>query len=798
MLVPVKWLSEYVDIKDIDVKVLEDKLIMSGSNTETVEETLPNVKNIVVGKIVKIEQHPDADKLKVLEIDLGEERVQIVTGATNVIEGAYLPVCMVNSVLADKTKIKKGKLRGVESFGMLCSFQELGFENSVIPKPFIDGVWLLPKEYPLGRPIGDIEDLKDAVIEFEITPNRPDCLSLLGMARETAATFEKEMSYPDESIQNETGDANDYISIEIEDADLCPRYTGRVVTDVKIEPSPLWMQLRLMKAGMKPISNIVDITNYVLLEYGQPIHAFDLDTITDKKIIVRPAKAGEKITTLDDKERDLTEEMLLITDPSGPMALGGLMGGARTEVTEKTKSLLIEVANFNKKNIRKTSRDLMLRSEASSRYEKGVSPDLVIAASNRVCHLIEKLGAGKIVGGIVDVYPKKRVIDVIHLRHSKVNGVLGLTLSIDKIKELLERLEIKVTIDGDNLLCTPPHQRLDLLKEIDLIEEVARLYGYDVIPSTLFRGNEWGALTNGQQILKITREALVATGLNEITTYSFVSPKSLDAINLSEHSILRNAVKLLNPLGEEYSIMRTTLLPNLLEVLARNYKRSVKEASAFEVGNVFFPKQQPLVELPIEKKTLVMGMYGEGKDFYTLKGSVEKLFETLGILNYKYETESAHSTYHPGRCANIVYGDNHVLGTIGEVHPNVLDNYDIEVPVIVAEIDFNMLLQLTRMVRKYEGVPRYPASTRDLAILVKEDTNNQDVLDIIHQYGGKLLESVEIFDVYKGSQIDAGYKSMAYALIFRAKDRTLVEEDVNKAMAKIFKNLEDKLEAELR
>lgn len=798
MLVPVKWLSEYVDIKDIDVKVLEDKLIMSGSNTETVEETLPNVKNIVVGKILKMEQHPDADKLKVLEIDLGEEVVQIVTGAQNVVVDAYLPVCMVNSVLADKTKIKKGKLRGVESYGMLCSFQELGFENSVIPKPFIDGVWLLPGEYPLGTPIGEIEDLKDAVIEFEITPNRPDCLSILGMARETAATFEKEMLYPDESIQNETGDANDYISIEIEDPNLCPRYTGRIVTDVKIEPSPLWMQLRLMKAGMKPISNIVDITNYVLLEYGQPIHAFDLDTIKDKKVIVRAAKAGEKLTTLDDQERELTEDMLLITDPSGPIALGGVMGGAATEVTDKTSSLLIEVANFNKKNIRKTSRDLMLRSEASSRYEKGVSPDLCIAATNRVCHLIEKLGAGKIVGGIVDVYPNKREIDEVTVRTSKVNGLLGLKLTTAKIKEILERLEIAVTLEGENLLCTPPHQRLDLVKEIDFVEEVARLYGYDVIPSTLFRGNEWGALTNGQNIRKVTRETLVAAGLNEITTYSFVSPKTLDAINLSEHSILRNAVKLLNPLGEEYSIMRTTLLPNLIEVLARNYKRSVKEASAFEVGNVFFPKQQPLVELPVEKKTLVMGMYGEDKDFFSLKGSVEELFETLGVKNYKYETETSHRTYHPGRCANIVYGDNHILGTIGEVHPTVLDNYDIEVPVMAGEIDFNMLMQITRLDRKYVGVPKYPASTRDLAILVKDDVTNQNVLDIIHQYGGKLLEEVEIFDVYKGSQIDDGYKSMAYALIFRAKDRTLVDEDVNKAMAKILKNLEEKLEAELR
>jgi len=798
MLVPVKWLSEYVDIKDIDVKVLEDKLIMSGSNTETVEETLPNVKNIVVGKILKIEQHPDADKLKVLEVDLGDETVQIVTGATNVVEQAYLPVCKVNSVLADKTKIKKGKLRGVESFGMLCSFQELGFENSVIPKKFIDGVWLLPKEYPLGTPIGEIEDLKDAVIEFEITPNRPDCLSILGMARETAATLDIQIDYPDETITNESGDVNDYISIEIEDENLCPRYSGRVITDVKIEPSPLWMQTRLMKAGMKPISNIVDITNYVLLEYGQPIHAFDLDTIKEKKIVVRPAHKGEKLVTLDDQERELTEEMLVIADPSGAIALAGVMGGAETEVSDKTTTLLIEVANFNKKSIRKTSRELMLRSEASSRFEKGVSEDLVIAATNRVCHLIEKLGAGKVVGGIVDVYPKKRIVEPVTVRASKVNGLLGLDLTLEAIKTLLNRLEIEVTIDGENLVCTPPYQRLDLLKEVDFIEEVARLYGYDVIPSTLFRGNEWGALTNGQNIKKLTRETLVATGLNEITTYSFVSPKSLDLINISENSILRNAVKLMNPLGEEYSMMRTTLLPNLLEVLGRNFKRSVKEASAFEVGNLFFPKQQPIVELPIEKQSLVMGMYGEGNDFFTIKGVVEELFESLGVSGYKYEAETQHGTYHPGRCANIVFGENHILGTLGEIHPKVLDNYDIEVPVLTAEIDFNMLIQITAIDKKYQGVPRYPASTRDLAILVKDEVSNQMVLDIIHDKGGKLLESVEIFDVYKGSQIQDGYKSMAYALVFRAKDRTLVDEEVNKAMDKILKNLEEKLEAELR
>lgn len=798
MLVPVKWLSEYVNIENVDIKSLEDQLIMSGSNTETVEETLKNVKNIVVGKILKIEQHPDADRLKVLQVDLGDEVVQIVTGATNVIENVYLPVCKVNSVLEDGTKIKKGKLRGIESFGMLCSYQELGFDTNVIPKEFVEGVWLLDQAYPLGTPIGEIENLKDFVIEFEITPNRPDCLSILGMARETAATLNLEMKYPSEAVENTHGDVNDFIKISIEDDKLCPRYAGRVITDVKIEPSPLWMQLKLIKAGMRPTSNIVDITNYVLLEYGQPIHAFDLDTLKGGQIIVRTAKKGEKITTLDDKERNLDEGMLMIDDAEGHIAIAGVMGGGETEVSADTKSLLIEVANFNKKSIRKTSRDLQLRSEASSRYEKGVSQDLVIPSINRVCHLIEQLGAGKVVGGTVDVHPNPRLIQKINVRVNRVNGLLGLTLSAEKMADYLRRLEIEVEISGDLLICLPPHHRLDLLKEVDFVEEVARLYGYDVIPSQLFRGNEWGALTNGQSIEKQTRETLVACGMHEITTYSFVSPIGLDLIGLSEHSILRNAVKLLNPLGEEYSIMRTTLVPNLLEVLSRNFNRRVEEASAFEIGNVFFPKQQPLVELPIEKKTMVIGMYGENEDFYSLKGVVEELLETMGIKGYKYEAEKAHGSYHPGRCANIVFSDNHILGTLGEVHPSVLENYDIEVPVLLAEIDFNMFMQITNRDKKFDGIPKYPASTRDLAVLVKDEIQNQEILDIIHEFGGKYLETVNVFDVYRGSQIEAGYKSMAYALVFRAKDRTLVDEDVNKSMEKILKNLQEKLGAELR
>lgn len=796
MLVPVKWLSEYVNIDSVKIKTLEEKLIMSGSNTEAVHETIKGIENVVVGKILTLKQHPDADKLKVLEIDVEDEVLQIVTNATNVYEGAYLPVFKIGGVLSDGTKIKKGKLRGVESFGMLCSYQELGFEGNVIPKAFSEGVWILDQAYPLGTPIGEIEQLKDYVIEFEITPNRSDCLSILGMARETAATLNIDMKYPDETINNTEGNIHDFMKVSLEAEDLCSRYTGRVVTDVQIKPSPLWMQLRLMKAGMKPKNNIVDITNYVLLEYGQPVHAFDLNTLENNEIVVRKAKKGEVIETLDKVKRTLTEDMLVIADGKKPVALAGIMGGVDTEVSSKTNTLFVEIATFDKKNIRKTSKALQLRSEASSRYEKGVAQGLVGHAADRVCHLIESLGAGKIVGGSIDIISEKAESQPVLVRSNRVNALLGLELTCDQIKDFMERLEIEVEFKGEDLLCTPPYQRLDLLQEADFIEEVARLYGYDRLPSTLFRGNEWGAYTNGQQIELDARQTLVSAGLNEITTYSFISPKSFDQISLSDHSVLRNALTILNPLGEEYSVMRTTLVSNLLEVLARNFKRSVSSAKAFEIGNVFFPKSDAL--LPVEKKSMAFGMYGEEEDFYSIKGVLDHLMETFGIKAYSYEAEPNHGTYHPGRCANIIYGDGHVLGTIGEVHPLVLKNYSIDVPVMICDLDFNMFMQICRRDKKFKGVPKYPSSTRDLAVLVKEETNHQEIVNIIHENGGKYLESCQLFDVYQGPQIEDGYKSMAYALSFRAEDRTLVEEDVNKGMTKILAKLEEILEAKLR
>jgi len=797
MLVPVKWLKEYVDIEAVEIKDLNDRLVMSGSNTEEVVATLKGVSGVKVGKIEKIDRHPDADKLLVLQVNLGEETVQIVTGAQNCFEGAYIPVATVGAILADGTKIKKGKLRGQESRGMLCSLEELGFDKSVVYKDFTDGIWLLEGEPTPGSDISEIDELADHVIEFEITPNRPDCLSVLGMARETAATFDKTTQYPKCEVKGSAGNAADHIDIKIEAEDLCSRFAGRIVKDVVIKPSPQWMQIRLMKAGMRPINNIVDITNYVLLEYGQPIHAYDLETLEDSKIVVKRAEKGEKFTTLDDVERELTEDMLMIADGKRSIGIAGIMGGQNTEVSDTTTSLMIEVANFNKTNIRKTSKDLGLRSEASNRFEKGVSPSNVLPAINRVCELIELLEAGTVIDGIVDEYPVKEEIITFDVRVDKVNNHLGLNLSSEAIAKILDKLEIKCELNGNIMTVTPPDFRLDLLKEVDIIEEVARLYGYDNIPRTLPAGRDWGARSNGQQIEYFTMNALNNLGLNEITTYSFVSPRIFDQIGVAQDSILRRVVELRNPLGEEYSIMRTTLVPNMLEVIAKNINRGVKNVSAFEIGNTFIPREIPVANLPIEKKMMVMGMVGQDVDFFTIKGVVTSMLDKLGIDAYKFVAEKNNKTYHPGRCATILWG-NHIIGTIGEVHPKVAENYDIEEKTYVADIDFNILLQGARIEKIYKAIPKYPSSTRDIALLVKDEITSDQIKEVIVANGGKLLESCEIFDVYKGKQIEAGYKSVAYALEFRSSERTLVEEDVNKAISKILKKLESELEAQLR
>ncbi|MGB3367935.1 MAG: phenylalanine--tRNA ligase subunit beta [Acidaminobacteraceae bacterium] len=792
MLAPIKWLKDYVNIDGIDINEIKDKFIMTGSNIETVEQVAEKIEKIIVGKIVKKEAHPDADKLVILQIDVAEdELVQIVTGATNVEVSNLVPVVMVNGRIADGTKIKKGKLRGVPSFGMLCSLDELGYDVKVVQKSMADGIFILGEEYTIGEEIKQaIPEMDDHIIEFEITPNRPDCLSLIGLAREAAATFNRGLTLPIITIKNEVEDVNTYASIQIEDTDLCPRIAAKVVKDVVIKDSPDWMKMKLMHAGMRPINNIVDITNFVMLEFGQPIHAYDLDKLKGNKIIARRARENEIITTLDDVERKLTREMLVITDSERTVGIAGIMGGEDTEVKDSTTKLLIEVANFNKTNIRKTSKTLGLRSEASSRFEKGVSAAYCDLVANRVCQLIEELDAGVVVGGLLDIYPAPLENKVIEARVGKINSLIGINLSSEEMATIFEKLGLSTEIKGDMITVIVPHYRLDLEKEIDLVEEVARIYGYDEIGATLPMGAEWGAKTNGQQIEDITKDILVSLGLNEIVTYSFVSPKQLDMIRTDENSILRQQIKLLNPLGEEYSIMRTTLLPNLLEVIARNNNRKVESVRAFEIGNLFIPKELPVTTLPIEKKSLVIGRYGVGEDFFSMKGAVEELLDKLGIKGYEFIPEANHPTYHPGRCANIQW-ENHILGTIGEIHPKVIENYDINTRVYASEIDYNIILQLVKLDRIYKALPKYPAMTRDMALLVKDEVTNGEIISIINNNGGKILESSSLFDVYRGKQIESGYKSMAYSLTFRASDRTLTDEEVTKVYDKILVKLEE-------
>jgi len=797
MKVPVNWLKDYVNIDHLSEKELIDKLVLTGSNNEGYSKGCDCVENVVVGHITEIKQHPNADRLSICQVDIGSEVVQIVTGATNINVGDYVPVATHGATIANGIKIKRGKLRGEPSNGMLCSLEEMGYEKSVVPKAFDDGIFILDKPYTLGMDILEALSLDETIIEFEITPNRPDCLSVIGIAREVSASFDLETKYPKGNVHKVVDNVEDYAKVTVEAPDLCPRYVARVVKNIVIKPSPMWLQLRLMHAGMRPINNIVDITNYVMLEYGQPIHAFDLDTVKEHHIIVKRAIENEKMTTLDDKERALNEDVLVIADAEKSIGIAGIMGGGNTEISPETKNILIEVATFDKTNIRKSSKELGLRTEASSRYEKGVSVALPPIVVDRVCELIEKLGAGEVVAGRIDEYPVEKTTVEIPYRVDTINKIIGISLSLDEMIAILEKLEIKTEMKDGVPTAIIPYYRLDLEKEIDIVEEIARIYGYDRIGMTLPSFNSWGAKTNAQRIEDLAKMELLSSGVNEILTYSFVSKKELDRINLPEESMLRRQVELINPLGEEYSVMRSTLIPNVLEVLARNSNRKIEAARLFEIGSIFLPKALPITELPIEKKMLTIGAYGEHEDFFTLKGIVENVLTGLGIAGYYFEKEEKHSTYHTGRCANIVWND-HILGTLGEVHPIVCENFDISHRAYIADLDFNLLIQLTDEEKKFKAIPKHPAVERDIAVLVKDDITSRQIEEIVKETAGELLESVKMFDIYKGKQIAEGYKSVAYALIFRAEDRTLVDEEVSKIFERVLEALASKLEAQLR
>ena len=794
MLVPLKWLRDYVDI-DIDTQEFADMMTMTGSKVEKVDFFGKETNGVEVCKILEIEQHPDADRLKVTKVEVANGEIrQIVTNATNIKVGDYVPVARIGAVLPGDFKIKKGKLRGVLSEGMFCGAEELTIPSAFVEDHKKDGIYILDHQdsFELGMDVRDVLGINDALIEFEITSNRPDCRSIIGIAREAAVTLGKELKYPEIKVQA----CDEEMSFEIDiQTDLCKRYCGRVVKDVKVGPSPYWMQRKLIEAGMRPISNIVDITNYVMLELGQPLHAFDLDDIKYNKMTVKMAEEGEKFTTLDGVERTLTSDMLVIGNQDKTLDLAGIMGGENSEIKDTTTSIFIEGASFAKENIRATSKKLGLRTEASSRFEKGIDINLAEEAVNRACQLIEELGCGTVLNGMLDYYPQKEEVQKVTVNPVRINKLLGVNVPMDQFINILESLEFKCNLVSSEVLeLEVPTFRLDITEDADILEEIARIYGYDNIPSASLEGNATaGVKTEKQKFIDNVKSNSIACGLNEILTYSFVSPRGVDKINLPADDEKRNFVKIMNPLGEETSVMRTTLIPNMLDVISTNISHKVEEVSAFECGNTFIPQEG----LPIETKKYCVGMYGKEVDFFVLKGVIESVLNNVGLKGYEIEPETTNLTFHPGRCAKIVY-NNIYIGTFGELHPDVIENYNLGQRVYVAEINIDTVFENLNLTKSYNPLPKYPSTSRDIALIVKDEVFVKQIEDIIKANGEDLVESYKLFDVYKGAQIEEGHKSIAYSITYRSKDKTLTDEDVAKVHEKILSELTEKLNANLR
>ena len=812
MIVSLNWLKDYVDI-NTSVEEFCDKMIMTGSNLETCKELGTGIENVKIGRIDRIENHPDADRLKVCMINLGGDLTQIVTGADNIFEGAYVPVAVPGSRIPgplhgqhkteDGVEIKKGFLRGVESHGMLCAATELGFDEKVSPMFSNDGIWILPGSWDdsLGKDIVQVLGLKDYAVDFEITPNRPDCLSMLGMAREAAATFGERMKYPDIELKASTERSEEYISVEVR-SELCPRYTARVIKDVKIEQSPWWIQKRLMAAGMRPINNIVDITNFVMLEYGQPLHAFDITKLEGSEIVVEPAQSGEKFTTLDGTERELDQSMLMIKDSKKSVAVAGVMGGLNSEVTEDTATVVIESANFVSNSVRITSKKLGLRTEASGRYEKGIDPNLCEAAADRVCKLVELMQCGTVLRGSVDVYPNEIKAPTVCARVSRINKVLGTDISRDEMVKYFDSLEMEIEGDGDNMFITPPTVRTDLLEEVDYVEEVARMYGYDNLPVTLPNCTSKADFPREWDLRELVRDTLCGMGANEIQTYSFSNDKILDKIGIDEDSWERNFVRMINPMGEETSALRTILTPGMLDTLSRNFSRKIECVKAFEIGNTFMKNLIDAHGLPDEAYNLSIGCYGEDESFYTLKGMIEVLLNKLGISNVRFVAEREYGVYHPGRCARVLSKDDHggevELGIMGEIHPDVLDNFNIDTRVYCSELFLDLLFEIADREIQFEHLPKYPATGRDMALIVEENLEVGSIEEAVKELETEILEDIKLFDVYRGTQVGKGKKSVAFSLKYRDKNKTLTDEEADHAHNAVVEMLKKRFGAVLR
>lgn len=798
MNTPLSWIKAYVPDLDVTAQEYTDAMTLTGSKVEGYVCLDKNLEKIVVGQILSIERHLDADKLIICQVSVGAETVQIVTGASNVKTGDKIPVVLDGGKVAgghdggalpeEGIQIKKGKLRGIESCGMMCSIEELGSSNEMYPDAPESGIYILPEDTEIGADAVEVLGLRDSVFEYEITSNRVDCYSVIGIAREAAATFRKPFVPPVVTATGNSEDIHDYLKISVENSRLCPRYCARMVKNIKLAPSPAWMQIRLAACGIRPINNIVDITNYVMEEYGQPMHAFDYDLLANHEIVVKCAGEGDTFQTLDEQERKLDSTVLMINDGEKAVGIAGIMGGENSKITDEVKTMVFESACFDGTNIRLSSKKVGLRTDASGKFEKGLDPNNAEEAINRACQLIEELGAGEVVGGMIDIYPVKREGKRLPFEPEKMNRLLGTEIEAETMLGYFKKLDLGYDETANEILIPTFRQDLDCMA--DLAEEVARFFGYDKIPVSLPTGEATtGKLSYKLRVEEVAREVAEFSGFSQGMTYSFESPKAFDRLLIPEDSPLRVTVNILNPLGEDFSVMRTSPLHGMLNSLSTNYNRRNKNVRLYELANIYLPKALPLTELPDERMQFTLGFYGDG-DFFDMKGVIEEFFDKTGMHKRPhYDPKSEKTFLHPGRQADIIY-DGVTIGYLGEVHPEVADNYKIGDRAYVAVIDMPSMIPFTSFDRKYTGIAKYPAVTRDISMVVPKEILVGQIEEIIEQRGGKILESYELFDIYEGTQILAGFKSVAYSITFRAGDHTLEEQEVLAVMKKILNGLQ--------
>ena len=796
MKVPMQWLKQYTDVP-VSAQAFQDEMIHHGTGVEGLEDQCEAVQNVVVGKILSVRKHENSDHMVICSIDVGEdEPLQIVTGAPNVHEGDLVPVAKVGAVLPGGVKIKKGKLRGVDSYGMCCSGPELNVPDYLYPSVGDKGLLVFHEDYAPGTDVRAILGVDDTIVDFEILANRPDCLSVWGVAREAAATLGTKFCKPEIKVDTVPGKMSDFVQIDVQDTDLCPRYCARIIKNIKIGPSPMWMRKALNAAGVRAINNIVDITNYVMLETGHPMHAFDLAKVKEQHVVVRRAYEGEKIVTLDGKERDLTTDMLMIADQTNATGIAGVMGGEESEITEETKTVMFEIAAFDRSNIRLTTRALGMRTEASGRFERGVCAATCREAADRACQLVNMLGCGEVIDDVFDCYPNPKPQNVVEASVVRINKRIGMQLTGEEMAKILTSLHMDVTLDGDKLTVVAPAYREDIEVEEDLSEEVLRIYGYEHIQSTCLRGQTSPGTRNPHMLLsdKVSR-ILVGMGLYEIRNFSFISPKLMEKLNLAQDDTRRTMLKLMNPLGEDTSVMRSTLVPSMLGTVALNQSRNNETAMLYEISPVFDMADYKSGELPHERPMLCIGAYGPEVDFYFVRDMVTDMLERFGVVCEL--VPGAEPYHHPGRAAKLMVGDK-VLGSVAEVHPQTMAAFDVTKRTVIAEVDLELLGELRTPMGHVHPLPKFPAVTRDIALVMDEKTTVGSVLASIRKAGGALLESAEMFDIYRGAQLGEGKKSVAFSLAFRNAERTLSDDDVNPLMKKILAACEENNGAILR